>query len=188
VTEYVVVAARGLVAVVFAVSALSKLRSRQAFEELVGSLRQFGVPVAWRRPVGGAVAILESAVVVLLCGAVVFGSDSGTAARSVVGMGFALATVLLIAFTAGIARALRRGAEAPCRCFGASSTPLGRRHLVRNGLLLVSTVTGLLGALVGPVDPPDLGGAAVALLAGLVCGALVTAFDDLVDLFAVRPS
>jgi hypothetical protein len=169
--------------VVFAVSAVSKLRSRRAFGELVSSLRQFGLPSAWRRPVGVMVAAGEAAIPLLLGAAALAGPASAMAARSMAGAGFALATVLLAAFTVAIARALRRGVRPPCRCFGASSTPLGRSHLVRNSLLLAVTATGLAGALAGPIAPSDSAGAAVAVLPGIVAGALVTAFDDIVALF-----
>jgi methylamine utilization protein MauE len=89
---------------------------------------------------------------------------------------------------AAVVRALRRGLQAPCRCFGVSETPLAARHAVRNGVLLAVAVTGLAGVLVGPAGPSSLAGAAVALLAEVVAGALVTVFDELVDLFTVAPS
>jgi methylamine utilization protein MauE len=182
--DHLVVAARSLVAVVFAVSAVSKLRGRSALDEFVASLRQFGVPAGWRRPVGIGVALGEGAIPVLLVGAALAGPSSGTAARALVGAGFGLAAGMLAAFTLAIARAVRGGVRAPCRCFGASSTPMGRPHLVRNGLLLAVAVVGLAGALLGPVASPGLGVAAVAILPGLVAGALVMSFDDLVALFA----
>lgn len=50
-------------------------------------------------------------------------------------VGAALAALALLGFTAVIVAALRRGSLAACRCFGASTVPLGRRHVLRNGLL-----------------------------------------------------
>jgi len=55
----------------------------------------------------------------------------------------AAAVGLLVVFTVLIARRLAAGEHPPCACFGAwSASPIGWRHLVRNGALLA------LGALV----------------------------------------
>jgi len=79
---------------------------------------------------------------------------------------------------------VRRGNTAPCRCFGASSTPLGPRHLVRNALLLAVAAAGLAGVLTpGALELP---GTLVAGAAGLVVGAMITVFDDIADL--VKPA
>jgi uncharacterized membrane protein YphA (DoxX/SURF4 family) len=51
------------------------------------------------------------------------------------------AAALLIVFTWLIARRLVAGEHPPCACFGAwSSSPIGWRHLARNGGLLVLAV------------------------------------------------
>jgi hypothetical protein len=186
--DYVVLAARCLVGVVFAVSALSKLRTGRALRDFTASLAQFGVRPGRRRPVAVAVAGAEAAVPVLLALALAGSPAAGATARAVAAAGFGLAALLLAGFTVAIARAVRRGVRAPCRCFGASATPLGAQHLVRNGLLLAGAAVGLAGVVAGPAGPADLAGAAVAVLAGSVAGALVTAFDDLLDLFGVGPT
>lgn len=55
------------------------------------------------------------------------------------------AAALLTAFTALVATNLARGHRPPCACFGAwSRTPLGPRHLVRNGLLVAAAVLATL--------------------------------------------
>ncbi len=52
---------------------------------------------------------------------------------------------LLLAFTGAIVRRLAAGERPPCACFGAwSSSPIGWRHLVRNGGLLVLAVVAAL--------------------------------------------
>jgi uncharacterized membrane protein YphA (DoxX/SURF4 family) len=54
----------------------------------------------------------------------------------------ALATLLL--FTALIVRLLARGEHPPCACFGGwSAAPLGRRHVVRNVVLLALAIVAL---------------------------------------------
>jgi uncharacterized membrane protein YphA (DoxX/SURF4 family) len=54
------------------------------------------------------------------------------------------ALVVLIAFTALIAGNLARDRHPPCACFGAwSASPIGVRHLVRNGVLIVLAVVAL---------------------------------------------
>lgn len=181
--DYVVLAARCLVGVVFAVSALSKLRSRRALRDFAASLGQFGVLPGMRRPLAVAVALAEAAIPVLLTLALAGEPAAGAAARALTAAGFGLAAMLLAGFAIAIARALRRGVRAPCRCFGASTTPIGRQHLLRNGLLVAVAALGLAGVTAGPAGPASVGGATVAALAGFVAGALATAFDDLLDLF-----
>ena len=95
--------------------------------------------------------------------------------------GFALAGDLLAAFTTAIVIALKRGRRAPCQCFGASSTPLGPSHLVRNAILLISV---LAGGLALDVRPQQAAGLVVAIAAGLVGAILIVAMDDIAFLFA----
>ena len=75
----------------------------------------------------------------------------------------------------------------PCRCFGSSTTPLGRRHVVRNTLLTTAAAAGLVGVLAGAPDGLTSGGAVLAVVAGLR-GCLVVMFDDVVDLVAASSS
>jgi hypothetical protein len=176
---YLLFGARCLLLVVFAVSAAGKLRGAGAF----GAFRRATVTlVPWVRPVGAAVAAgvvaAESAVVVLL------------ATPATVSVGFAAGLGLLGVFTVAIAAALRRGSTEPCRCFGASASPLGARHLVRNAILLLAAASGFAaGTMPGAAEPWGLvfvGATAVVL------ALLVVWFDVLADLFAgpagpVRP-
>lgn len=51
------------------------------------------------------------------------------------------ALALLVAFTVLIALRLSRGERPPCACFGAwSAEPIGRKHLIRNAVLIVLAV------------------------------------------------
>lgn len=55
------------------------------------------------------------------------------------------ALLLLLAFTALIARRLAAGEHPPCACFGAwSAKPLGPGHLVRNATLIVVAVLAVV--------------------------------------------
>ncbi|MGA9278005.1 DoxX family protein [Ilumatobacter sp.] len=58
-----------------------------------------------------------------------------------------VAVVTLVVFTWFIARRMLDGTRPPCACFGSRSTrPLGRRHLLRNGGLIVVAALGIFAA------------------------------------------
>lgn len=97
-------------------------------------------------------------------------------------IGFAVATVLLLAFTGAIVLALRRGERAPCRCFGSAAQPLGRAQVVRNGVLLTVAVLGLIGGQL-PVATPGPAGVLVSVVAGALAATLAVTADDIVALF-----
>jgi len=163
---YLAFGCRCLLLAVFAFSAWGKLRDAAAFRvataQLVPAARRYATPLAV------VVVAAELAAVVLL------------AALPPAGLGIGLA--LLVAFTAAIAAALRRGGSAPCRCFGASTRPLGARHLVRNAFLLLVTTTGLVATSFEPVGS-EPAGFAMAVATAAVLTALVLSFDALADLF-----
>lgn len=161
---------RCVLLLVFAVSAVSKVRGPGSFAAFRAATAALLPRAAVRasRPVAIAVVTAEVAVVVAL------------AVPSTVYFGSMLAAGLLAGFTVAVAAALRRGTTASCRCFGASATRLGARHLVRNGALLA--LAG--GALLTTARP---GGEPVALVltagVAVVVALLVISFDELVDLF-----
>lgn len=164
---------------VFLTALAGKLRRKAAFHDFVTSIREMGLfsrKVVWI--VAIAVAVGESVTLVLL------------AVPATAPIGLALAMLLLLGFTAGMGTSLRRGMRTPCRCFGASTTPLGPVHLVRNLVLAAVAATGLAAmALDTDVDrPPHLGGAAIAATAALVAVILVVRLDDLVALFRFPPT
>ncbi|HSK96638.1 MAG TPA: MauE/DoxX family redox-associated membrane protein [Euzebyales bacterium] len=173
---YVLVGCRVLLLLVFAASTLGKIRNRSAWAAFVRSLRDLRLlPERAVTAVAVAVAAGEAAAVLLL------------AAPATIPAALAVVGVLLAAFTVAIVATLRRGVQAPCRCFGAASLPLGRRHVLRNAMLLA--VAGLTAsALSAPSASASASahpaGLAVAVAAGLVGGALLVFFDELVELFA----
>ena len=165
--EYLGVGCASLIGWVFLASAISKLRH---FGEFTRSLPALAPARPGHvRPLAMTVVAAEAAVPALLLfpAAALYG--------------FALAGALLAAFTAAIAAALKRGRRAPCRCFGASSAPLGPSHLVRNAILLISA---LAGGLALSARPPQAAGLVVAIAAGLVGAILIVAMDDIAFLFA----
>ncbi|MEO3926080.1 MauE/DoxX family redox-associated membrane protein [Micromonosporaceae bacterium B7E4] len=176
--RYVAMSCLVTLAVVFTVSAFSKLRGRSAYDAFVAATGRL-VPVGWlpAGPIAALVVGAELAVAVLLPVLPV--------------AGLALAAVLLAAFCAGILRALRRGVHAPCRCFGASDTPLRRRHAWRAAALAAVALIGAVAS--GPASGQDLitrarpEAVALAVGAAALLALLTFTLDDLVDLFAPRP-
>lgn len=150
---------------VFAVSAVAKLRDPAAFRAAV---RAFGVPAAAVGPVARAVPVGEAVVAVLLV-------PPPTRAVALVA-----AALLLVAFSVGIVRVLRRGVPTRCACFGRSGAPVAPRHVVRNAALVA--VAGL-GLAAGGVAPDPLA-TVVAVLAAVPVVAVVVVLDDLAAVLA----
>lgn len=178
--EYIEVAVRALVAAVFAVSAASKLRSRDALAQFTATVRVMGmVPEAFASRVAVAVGSGEALIVLLVLW-------PGT-----VGAGLVLAGLVVLGLTGAIVAALRRGVQAPCRCFGSrSAAPLSVVDVVRNTVLVVPILVGVLATLGD--EPARIlalhpGGVAVAVAAGAIGATLIVAFGDLVDLFRTPP-
>jgi hypothetical protein len=151
-------------------SAFGKLRSRAAFRAF--RLWLAGLPLPgvrrWSGAVATAVATAEVSIVVLL-------ALPWTAAA-----GLALAAAVLAVFAAGTSLAVARGTSEPCHCFGASTTPLARRHVIRDVLLCVAMA---FGASVASSARPSPALAVVSLAAGLSIALLVVFLEDLTALF-----
>jgi thiol-disulfide isomerase/thioredoxin len=152
-------AARLLLAGVFAVAGVAKLADRSGSRQAV---IEFGVPKALAAPLGLLLPLAELAVT----GALI---PTSTALWGAVG-----ALALLLLFCAGIGINLARGKKPDCHCFGQlHSAPAGWKTLARNGVL-----AALAGFLVwqgweGEVGPSAVGwiGALSTLqLLGLVGG------------------
>jgi hypothetical protein len=140
-------AARLLLAAVFAIAAAGKLVGRSGTVE---TLAEFGVPAAIRRPAAIALPLAELAIAVALL-------PAATAPWAALA-----ATLLLAVFTAAVARALLRGQEVDCNCFGSlGSSRVSRWTAVRNVLLLV------LAGGVAIAAQSDPGTSAVAWVANL---------------------
>jgi peroxiredoxin/uncharacterized membrane protein YphA (DoxX/SURF4 family) len=116
-------AARGILALVFAVAGIAKLAdldgSRQA-------MRGFGLPAAFAAPFGTLLPLAEILIAAALLPA------------ATTWLGALAALVLLLAFVVGISLNLARGRQPNCHCFGQlHSAPVSWRTLARNGLLVL---------------------------------------------------
>lgn len=170
---YVVLACRVVLVGVLGIALLSKVRGRAAFAEFasaVGALA--GLRPGWTRSAAYGVVAAEVVSVLLL-----------VLPRTTV-LGFAYAAALLSVFTVGIASAMRRGERTACRCFGASTTPLGLPHVVRNLILLAVACAGAVGAGLFSAGPLHAAGVAVAVACAAVAVLLVLRMDDIVAVFA----
>jgi len=128
-----VLALRVVLAGVFALAGVAKLRDREGSRRAV---REFGVPDRAAAAVGLLLPLAELAIAAALV--------LTPSAR----WGAIAALVLLLAFIAGIANALRRGEAPDCHCFGQiHSAPAGRGTLLRN---VVLSVLALLVIVEGP--------------------------------------
>ncbi len=167
---YLVFGCRCLLLVVFAGSAIGKLGSFTAFCRATREL----VPAARGVATQLAAAVIVGELIVVLLLAVPATAPAGL----VTGAG------LLVAFTVAIAAALGRGSTTSCNCFGRSASPIGARHLVRNGFLILVAAIGLIADVLGwPAGVESLGLAMTGVVA-VVLAVLVLSFDALADLFA----
>lgn len=175
---YVTLGCQALLVLVFAISVVGKVHGQEAFTEFVGATRRLlpaSVGAGLARWIAACVAAAEAATVVLLLLPVA------------TVLGFLLAVVLLSAFTTAVLLAVRRGERAPCRCFGASTHPLGLAQVVRNAVLLAAGGLGVIGAVSSPTQAIEPAGIAVVLLAAGVIALPVLLADDIAALFRATP-
>jgi uncharacterized membrane protein YphA (DoxX/SURF4 family)/thiol-disulfide isomerase/thioredoxin len=124
--DTVVLALRIVLVVVFATAGYGKLRDLDGSRR---AMKDFGVPEGLAPLVGAALPIVELIVAVLL----IFPATARAGAIA--------AALLLLAFMAGIARALSKGEQPDCHCFGQiHSAPAGRGTLIRNGVLAAAAI------------------------------------------------
>jgi hypothetical protein len=172
-----IAADRLLLALVFGVAVVGKLRTRRAFTEFTDSLKGLVfVSDAAGFPVAVAIAGLETISVVAL------------AINDTVQAGFALSAITLGALTAGIGVALLSQSQIECRCFGADGGTLSVRHLTRNALLLALAIGGFASSVAwsGRGDAPQHAVLAAAAV-GVLLGALIVRWDDLAFLVLGDP-
>jgi hypothetical protein len=170
---YAVLAGRGLIGLVFAVAAVTKVRSPSAYREFASWLAALPVPMAANRALPAAFIAAEVAIVALVAVPV-----AATA-------GLLLAAGCLAVMTAGTAVIVKRGARVSCQCFGPSSSPLGARHVVRDGVLLVIALVAALGTRGSTVTPA---GIALSLVAALIGATFLVFSDDLIALLESDPA
>ena len=128
---YVVLACRLVLASVFFVSGVAKLRDRSGAATAATNL---GVPRGAAKGAATTASVLELAAAGLLLTPLFLA-------------GAALAAALLLVFTTAVALTLRRGEHPDCHCFGTlHSTPVGWMTLVRNLVLLGGAAVVVAGA------------------------------------------
>lgn len=130
VADQLLVFCRILIALVFILSLVGKLRNVAAFQEAITDfelLPERAVKVATWAFLAG-----EALVIVLL----VVGGGGLLA-------GFGLAIVLLALFSMALLLVLRRKLKVVCNCFGQSEQHISGYDVARNALLIVSCLGGL---------------------------------------------
>ncbi len=129
-----VAAVRLVLAIVFVVSAVAKLRDRDGSREAV---RGFGVPSPLVGLVAGGLPFAELACAVLL----VLPDPAAT-------VGAVASLVLLGAFTLAVVVNLVRGNRVDCHCFGSvgDQGEIGWHTVARNGVFLILAALSLVGA------------------------------------------
>ncbi|WP_051799299.1 MauE/DoxX family redox-associated membrane protein [Catenuloplanes japonicus] len=165
--SFVVVAARVLLGVVFAVSAVQKCRDGRDFRRFVTAVAGRDLPV--RAALAGTVAAEFATAALLL-------APAGPGWR--VPAGFVLSLGLLIVLTGVLLVAMRQAVQEPCGCFGTGSGPAGPAHVARNAVLAAAAVAGLAGAHAAPT-----GDLLVAATLGAAAAVVVIRLDDLKSLF-----
>jgi hypothetical protein len=143
--------ARVVVVATFTSSALAKARDLDGFH---GTLLAFRV-ASDRRARRLAPLVLAAEVLAVLLAAVPATAYAG----------LALATGLLVAYTALLVAARSRGATAGCHCFGRRPQPLSWWDVGRNAVLLAAVAAGLASGGAGlPPEPVPVVAAGLALV------------------------
>lgn len=115
-------AARLLLCAIFGVAGLAKFRDIDRFQQ---TLEQFGAPAHLALPLARAVPTFE----LLVSGCLLFPHVSAWTAG--------VAVIMLLAFSAVMARSLVRGRRPSCQCFGElSDEPIGWFTLARNAAFI----------------------------------------------------
>jgi hypothetical protein len=162
---YLQLVCRIVLILVFGLAAAGKLRSRRAWREFKGSVRELGIGAA--RPVAAVTVAAE-------CGVTASMMVSG-----LVRAGFVLALALLAALTGGILFALRAGRSASCRCFGGDAERYGPAHVARNATL---ALIAAIGAVAGPPAGYAVAGIVTSALAAAVAAIVVVRLSDFLSI------
>lgn len=172
--DYYLLAARCLLATVFAIAAVTKLGSASGFKRFSITVQKLTM-LPERQAVPAAVGLVvgEALITILI--------TLPLTPRA----GFALAMVFLLLFISVVFRAVRGGVFAECRCFGDHSSAMSYPMLVRNVLLLTIAAPGVVispGA--AALDPL---GVALAVAAGFaVAIAFIRYYDNLARVVFTR--
>jgi methylamine utilization protein MauE len=164
------IALRTVLAVVFAVAFVSKVRSRAAFGRFARTLDGFGLLRGRRRTAAALVVPAAEAALLVLLGL------PGTALA-----GFAAALTVLAVFTGAVGWELAAGRTVRCRCFGGGAERIGATQIVRNLVLLGCAAAGVV---LSVTSRGDASAWALVLAVGgaLLAAAFIVRWDDLATL------
>ncbi|SEG85549.1 Methylamine utilisation protein MauE [Thermomonospora echinospora] len=172
--DFLALAVQGVVAGVFALAVLGKLRGRDGFGRFATTVGRLTM-----RP--GRPAVVIAAVVT----AVEVVTTVLVAVPATARAGCWAASGLLVLFVAVVFRAVRGRVFAECGCFGGRGSVMSYPLLLRNLLLLALALTG---AALAPADPPHpvpVHGAALVL--GLAAAAVfLRSYDRLTAVVLTR--
>lgn len=174
---YVAMVCRLIIGVTFAAAVLGKVRSRAAFSSFTVSLAVLDRLPVRSRPVVAAAAVAAELTIVAL-----------VAWPPTVVAGLALAAAALVVFTAVMIHAGRRGLPVTCRCFGGGEESWGRVQLIRNIVLGVVALLGVIALGTAPDAPVSPGATGVTAVAGVVAALLLVHAGDLAYLLRPVPA
>lgn len=164
--SYMLVFARFVVGMIFFISFIGKALSLKKFQQTISNFNL--LPNTFSAPLALIFLMGELFVVILL----IVGGSIGLR------IGFALALVMLIAFTLALISVLVRKIQTSCNCFGSSEKIISPYDLIRNMGIIIGAAVGLLVA-----DTPtslDLPG---WVLIGVSAGAFVFIWLSTRDIF-----
>jgi hypothetical protein len=168
---YALLFARMAVGLLFALSAMGKLRDLPAFAQAMAGFRL--LPRQFT-PAAAALFVTGEAAVVLLM----------LAGGRFLVVGFGLALSLLAHFSAVIAAALARGLQTPCHCFGASQRAVSGYELWRNlGFTAVALLgLGALASVSGETASLNLAEFSLVGLMAAACVILWARLEEIIEL------
>ncbi len=170
----VALALRLTVSFVLVAAAFGKVRSPGSFAGFVMLVAEIGVPTRWVRPACAATIAGEALTALAVPWPLTGAASAGAAA------------LIFALFTAGVARAVRRGLTAQCHCFGPTGQRLRRLHVVRNAALTALASAALAATVPTPAGgPAALPGVLIATVVAVLGATVVVRLEDLA--FLVGP-
>lgn len=148
---------RLFIAGVLVIAAVGKLRNIRSFVLTVRSFRI--VSRRWERLLAWTVVLAEIVTALLLA----------IPAWSAVGL--CLAVLLMGAFTVAMLTVLARGERVACGCFGSSTVLIGKMHIVRNSLIILVAIVGIVTSVTSddtPVGAWEFGIASAFAIFGVI--------------------
>jgi Methylamine utilisation protein MauE len=170
---YVSVGCRSALVLIFVIACISKVQNTESYRAFHESLGDIGLPSALAVRALSVVIPVAEAVVALLI-----------AVNRTSVWGLAASVGLLASFTAGVGVAKARGRTVRCRCFGESSVSTTGEHILRNAVLAVISIAGMLASL-APAGHLRAAMAIFAIGIGVIGAGLFLRWDELA--FLLRP-